>query len=92
MTGLSTLEYPHWLIVIGALLLTLGFVGLALRQRDVSAARSESASNQEPSEPETELSQLEAYHRTAKEKRKARWAETPPEERLDANPKTQHPT
>ena len=88
MTALSTLEYPHWLIVIGALLLTLGCLGLALRQRGVEAPSTDSASNQDPSEPEAELSQVEAYHRTAKEKRKARWAESPGEELLDATPKT----
>ena len=88
MTALSALEYPHWLIVTGALLLTLGFVGLALRQRGVDAPPTGSASNQDPSEPEAELSQVEAYHRTAKEKRKARWVETPGEELLDSDPKS----
>ena len=29
----SSMEYPHWLIVAGAVLLLLGFIGLALRRR-----------------------------------------------------------
>jgi hypothetical protein len=28
----SAMGYPHWLIVAGAVLLVLGFIGLALRQ------------------------------------------------------------
>jgi hypothetical protein len=30
---LSSVQYPHWLIVAGAFLLLLGFIGLAFRQR-----------------------------------------------------------
>ena len=29
----SSMEYPHWLIVAGAVLLLLGVIGLALRRR-----------------------------------------------------------
>jgi hypothetical protein len=29
---LSTMEYPHWLMVAGAVLVVLGFVGFAFRQ------------------------------------------------------------
>ena len=43
----SSMEYPHWLIVAGALLLMLGFVGLALRQRGVEAEIIEMASGHE---------------------------------------------
>ena len=28
MTALSSMEYPHWLMIAGVLLLILGFVGL----------------------------------------------------------------
>lgn len=92
MIALSTLEYSHWLIVIGALLLVVGFLGLALRQRGVDAPATESARHQDSSEPEAELSQVEAYHRMATEKRKARWAETPSEEVLGGEQKTQQLT
>jgi hypothetical protein len=29
---LNAMEYPHWLIVAGAALMVLGFIGLAFRQ------------------------------------------------------------
>jgi len=75
MTALSSIEFPHWLMIAGALLLILGFVGLALRQRGVEAEPDSVASDQEPSEPEADLDPVEAYNRTAKEKRRNRWAE-----------------
>ena len=71
----SSMEYPHWLIIAGAILLMLGFVGLALRQRGVEADPSDKASDQEPSDPEADLTQEEVYERTAKEKRRARWVD-----------------
>jgi hypothetical protein len=75
MTALSSIEYPHWLMIAGLLLLMLGFVGLALRQRSVEAEPPAIASDQEPSEPEADLNEVETYNRTAKEKRRDRWAE-----------------
>ena len=42
----SSMEYPHWLIIAGAVLLMLGFVGLALRQRGVEAELDDMASEQ----------------------------------------------
>jgi hypothetical protein len=73
--ALSSMEYPHWLIVAGAILLMLGLVGLALRPRSVEANPSDMTNDHEPSEPETDLTPAEVYERTAKEKRRARWAE-----------------
>jgi len=70
-----SMEYPHWLIVAGGLLLMLGFFGIALRQRGVEADPSDKASDQEQSEPEADLTQEEVYERTAKEKRRARWVD-----------------
>jgi hypothetical protein len=29
---LSAMEYPHWMIVAGAVLVVLGFIGVAFRQ------------------------------------------------------------
>lgn len=69
------MEYPHWLIIAGAILLVLGIVGLALRPRSIETAPSEMRNDQEPSEPEANLTPAEVYERTAKEKRRARWAE-----------------
>ena len=70
------MEYPHWLIIAGAILLMLGFVGLALRQRGVEADSSDMTSDQEPLEAKADLTPEEAYERAAKEKRRARWAES----------------
>jgi hypothetical protein len=75
MTALSSIEYPHWLMIAGALLLMLGFAGLALRQRGVEAEPDAIASDEKPSEPEGDLDQVAVYNRTAKEKRRDRWAE-----------------
>ena len=69
------MEYPHWLIIAGAILLMLGVVGLALRPPSVEADPSDMTSDQESSEPEADLTPAEVYERTAKEKRRARWAE-----------------
>jgi hypothetical protein len=71
------MEYPHWLIVAGAVLLMLGFVGLALRRRGVEAELNDTASDQEPSEPEAELAQTPGDDRKAKleERKRDRWAD-----------------
>jgi len=75
MTALSSIEYPHWLMIAGAVLLVLGFFGLALRQRGIDDEPDAMSSDEEPSEPQADLDQVEVYKRTAKEKRKDRWAE-----------------
>ena len=73
--ALLSMEYPHWLVIAGAILLMLGLVGLALRPRSVEADPSDMTNDQEPSEPEADLTPTEVYERAAKEKRRARWAE-----------------
>jgi hypothetical protein len=83
--ALSSMEYPHWLIIAGAILLMLGLVGLALRQRSVEADPNDMTNDQEPSEPETDLTPAEVYERAAKEKRRARWAEREHELKEPAN-------
>jgi len=79
------MEYPHWLIIAGAILLMLGLVGLALRLRSVEADLNDMTNDQEPSEPETDLTPAEVYERAAKEKRRARWAEREHELKEPAN-------
>lgn len=81
----TSLGYPHWLLIVGALLLLAGAVGLALRRRTVEADSDDIASDQEPYEPETDLTPVEVYERTAKAKRKARWADREPELEDPAN-------
>ena len=39
MDALSAMEYPHWLMVAGAVLVVLGFVGLVFRQNRNGAGR-----------------------------------------------------
>ena len=75
MTALSSIEYPHWLMIAGALLLMLGLVGLALRQRGGEAEPVALVNDQAPPEPEDDVNQVEVYNRMAKEKRRDRWAE-----------------
>jgi hypothetical protein len=76
----SSMEYPHWLIIAGAVLLMLGFVGLALRQRGVEAESDDMASGHDDQgwpESEAELAQTESDDRKAKleEQKKDRWAD-----------------
>lgn len=73
--ALSSMDYPHWLMIVGIIILMLGLVGLALRRRSVETDPGDTANDQEPSAPEADLTPAEVYERTAKEKRRARWAE-----------------
>jgi len=75
MTALSSIEYPHLLMIAGALLLMLGLVGLTLRQRGGEAEPVAVVSDLAPPEPEDDVNQVGAYNRMAKEKRRDRWAE-----------------
>jgi hypothetical protein len=74
----SSMEYAHWLIIAGAILLMLGFVGLALRQRAVEAELDEMASDQ-PAEPEADLAQTQGADRKSKleEQKRDRWFKEP---------------
>jgi hypothetical protein len=74
MTVLSSIEYPHWLMIAGALLLVLGFAGLVWRQRGLAESYA-GASEQKPPEPEADVDPVEVYNRTTKQKRRDRWAE-----------------
>jgi hypothetical protein len=88
MTALSSMEYPHWLMIAGVLLLILGFVGLALRQRGVEDEPLAIASDQGPSDPEAGQNEVDVYNRMTKEKRRDRWAERfADEEPVDAESK-----
>jgi len=66
----------------------LGLVGLALRQRGVEDEPYVVPSDQQPPESEADLDPVEVYNRTAKEKRRDRWAERiADEEPVDAKSK-----
>ena len=76
----SSMGYPHWLIVAGAVLLVLGFIGLALSQRkDAEAELKEIANGNEQGRSDlAELAQTQATNRKAKlaEQTRQRWADT----------------
>jgi hypothetical protein len=59
---LLSMEYPHWLMVAGAVLLVLGFIGMALRQSVAQDEFKEMATGaeEERSESEAELAQTPA--------------------------------
>ena len=74
--ALSSMEYPHWLIIAGTILLILGFVGPAFCQSAVEAEVDDMASER-PSEPEAELAQARDADRKSKleEQKRDRWAD-----------------
>jgi hypothetical protein len=73
----SSMEYPHWLMVAGAVLLVLGFIGMALRQSVAQDEFKEMATGaeEEQSESEAELAQTQAADRKERlaEQRTERW-------------------
>src|SRR5690242_5132359 len=68
MSTFASMEYPHWFIVAGAVLLVVGLAGLAFGQRVVEAEPNATDSGQEV-EPAAQAGQ------EAKQKRRDRWAE-----------------
>ena len=64
----SSMGYPHWLIVAGAVLLVLGFIGLAFRLRQNAEANlKEMANGNEQGRSDlAELDQTQATNRKAK--------------------------
>ena len=76
MTNLiSSVGLPYWLIFAGALLLLLGFVGLATREHGTEADAGLVANDQRSHELKGDVSREELYNRMAKKKRRDRWAE-----------------
>jgi hypothetical protein len=72
---LSALEYPHWLIVAGVILLVLGFIGLARRRRLAPLEPTEvsNGNEQRRAEFEAEITQANRKAKLA-EQTKGRWA------------------
>ena len=87
MTALTSIEYPYWLMIVGAFLLLVGSIGLALRPHSLQIENS----NDETSDSE-EQNPVKAYNQTAREKRKARWAQTHDDETSEAEPTTHQST
>ena len=74
----SAMEYPHWLIVAGFVLLVLGFIGLALRRRLLPVERTEASNGieQRRAEFDAEITQANRKAKLA-EQTKGRWANKP---------------
>ena len=87
-SAFSSMEYPHWPV-----LLVIGFIGMALRQRVAQAEFKEMATGaeEERSEPEAEPAQTQADNRKEwlAEQRTERWAKKDgrAEEPLNDRPK-----
>ena len=64
----STIELPHWLMITGAFLLSVGALGLALSRRSVEAESDETASERDLFKPPAYDSAEEFYNLVAKEK------------------------
>jgi hypothetical protein len=45
---LAAMEYPHWMIIAGALFIIFGFVGLALHRNSIPDPEEEPAKKQVP--------------------------------------------
>jgi hypothetical protein len=70
----SSLQYPHWLLVAGAILVVLGFIELAFRQRLAPTERTEIANGNEQrrSKFEAEIAQANRKAKLAEQTR-SRW-------------------
>ena len=49
------MEYPHWLMVAGAVLVVLGFVGVAIRKNDAQPAEDNLEQEVAPPEERAQL-------------------------------------
>ena len=74
--ALSAMQFAHWLIVAGAILVLLGFIGLAFRRRMAPLESTEVANRNEQrrSEFEAEIAQANRKAKLA-EQTKGRWAD-----------------
>ena len=76
MDTLSSMGYPHWLILAGMFLLIVGLVGLAARKRVAEAEINGTSSGQQPSEPEAEFTQTDDNRKsTLEERSRDRWTD-----------------
>ena len=70
--ALSGMEYPHWLMVAGAILVVLGLVGLAFHQRPAPLEPTDVSKRQ--SDFEAQITQANRKAKLA-EQTKGRWAD-----------------
>ena len=100
INAFSSMGYPHWLIIAGAVLLVLGFIGLALRQRVEKAELEEMATGDDEGQSESEAATAQdpAAIRKARlaEQTRAIWAnrgatDEPSNDRLKVLPLVKEP-
>jgi hypothetical protein len=92
----SALQYPHWLILAGAILVVLGIIGLAFRQRPPPVEFTEVAigNEQDRSERKPEIAQANRKARLAgqtkngwtKGAKPAPWAQERGKAEIDPSP------
>ena len=74
-SAFSSMEYPHWLMVAGAVLLVIGLIGMALRQRVARAEFKEMATGAEESvELKPNLTEAANRNEWLAEQSTERWA------------------
>jgi hypothetical protein len=82
--ALAAMEYPHWLIVAGVILVVFGIIGLVFRQRLAPIERTEVANRNEQrrSEFEAEIARANRKSKLAEQTkdRCATEAKPPPDE------------
>jgi hypothetical protein len=60
---LSAMEYPHWLMVTGAVLVVFGFVGIAIRKNNAQPAEDNLEQKAAPPQERAKLrSRLTNFH------------------------------
>lgn len=72
---LSSIGYPHWLMIAGSLLVVLGIVGLLMLRESVQAEPDAIAGEREIFKIEGDLAQADVTDPPVKKKRRDRWAE-----------------
>ena len=71
----SSIQYPHWLILAGAILMLLGFAGLALRRRAVEDDLNDIASDEEPPAADPAPTQIADREAKLEQRKRDRWAD-----------------
>jgi hypothetical protein len=75
MDAFSSLQYPHWLIIAGAIVLLLGLLGLAFRPRNGQTEIEESAVEDKPWLLDPEAAEAAADREAIlEENKRIRWA------------------
>ena len=66
---LSTLEYPHWMMIAGGFLVVLGFLGFAFRMNNSAQSDREPAPDEPMASPNEDAVQTDATGTTSSAQR-----------------------